>query len=84
MIGERIRRVAAAGLVIGALLGVAMVINLFIAATVGTLIPLGLKRTGVDPALASTVFITTFTDVGGFLSWLGLATAYLRMTGQTG
>ncbi|HTM03395.1 MAG TPA: magnesium transporter [Vicinamibacterales bacterium] len=70
--------------VIGALLGVAMVINLFIAATVGTLIPLGLKRTGIDPALASTVFITTFTDVGGFLSWLGLATAYLRMTGQTG
>jgi magnesium transporter len=69
---------------IGALLGVAMVINLFIAATVGTLIPLGLKRGGIDPALASTVFITTFTDVGGFLSWLGLATAYLRMTGQTG
>jgi magnesium transporter len=70
--------------IIGALLGVAMVINLFVAATVGTLIPLGLKAAGVDPALASTVFITTFTDVGGFLSWLGLATGYLRMTGKAG
>ena len=69
---------------IGVLLGVAMIINLFVAATAGTLVPLGLKALNVDPALASTVFITTFTDVAGFASFLGLATMYLRMTGQGG
>jgi magnesium transporter len=69
---------------IGVLLGIAMVINLFVAATAGTLIPLGLKAAGIDPALASTVFITTFTDVAGFASFLGLATMYLRMTGKAG
>ena len=69
---------------IGLLLGIAMVINLFVAATAGTLIPLGLKAMGIDPALASTVFITTFTDVCGFASFLGLATMYLRMSGQPG
>ena len=52
-----------------------MVINMFIAATAGTLIPLGLRALKVDPALASSVFITTLTDVFGFLSFLGLATA---------
>ncbi|MBM3777751.1 MAG: magnesium transporter, partial [Acidimicrobiia bacterium] len=67
--------------VIGLVLGVAMVINLFVAATAGTLIPLGLKAVRVDPALASTVFITTFTDVAGFASFLGLAALYLRMAG---
>lgn len=64
---------------IGVLLGVAMVINLFVAAASGTLIPLGLKALRIDPALASTVFITTFTDVAGFASFLGLATIYLRV-----
>ena len=63
---------------IGVLLAAAMVINLFVAATAGTLIPLGLKAMKIDPALASTVFITTFTDVVGFASFLGLATLYLR------
>jgi magnesium transporter len=69
---------------IGMLLAAAMVINLFVAATAGTLIPLGLKAAGIDPALASTVFITTFTDVAGFASFLGLATVYLRMSGKAG
>lgn len=63
---------------IGALLAAAMVINLIVAAAAGTLIPLGLKALKVDPALASTVFITTFTDVAGFASFLGLATLLLR------
>jgi magnesium transporter len=67
---------------LGVLLGTAMVINLFVAATAGTLIPLGLKAAGIDPALASTVFITTFTDVAGFASFLGLASVYLRMSGK--
>ena len=63
---------------LGAILGMAMVINMFIAATAGTLIPLGLRAMKVDPALASSVFITTLTDVFGFLSFLGLATVFLR------
>ncbi len=63
---------------LGAILGAAMVINMFIAAVAGTLIPLGLRAANVDPALASSVFITTLTDVFGFLSFLGLATIFLR------
>jgi len=70
--------------VIGALLGVAMVFNLLVAAIAGTLIPLGLKALKIDPALASAVFITMFTDVAGFASFLGLATLYLRMSGKVG
>jgi magnesium transporter len=64
--------------VIGLLLFLAMIIDLFVAGAAGTLIPLGLKALKVDPALASTVFITTFTDVAGFASFLGLAALYLR------
>ena len=64
--------------VLGGVLAMAMVINMFIAATAGTLIPLGLRALKVDPALASSVFITTFTDVAGFASFLGLATVFLR------
>ena len=52
----------------------AMIINMFVAATAGTLVPLGLRAANVDPALASSVFITTLTDVFGFFSFLGLAT----------
>lgn len=55
-----------------------MVINMFVAATAGVLIPLGLRAAKVDPALASAVFITTMTDVFGFLSFLGLATVFAR------
>jgi magnesium transporter len=69
---------------VGLLLFSAMVINLFVAGAAGTLIPLGLKALKVDPALASTVFITTFTDVCGFAAFLGLATVYLRITGHPG
>jgi magnesium transporter len=64
--------------VLGGVLGLAMVINMFIAATAGTLIPLGLRALKIDPALASSVFITTFTDVAGFASFLGLATVFLK------
>jgi magnesium transporter len=63
---------------LGLVLGMAMLINLFVAATAGTLVPLGLKALKVDPALGSSVFITTFTDVVGFASFLGLATVFLR------
>jgi magnesium transporter len=59
--------------VLGAVLGMAMIINMFVAAAAGTLIPLGLRAAKIDPALASSVFITTMTDVFGFFSYLGLA-----------
>jgi magnesium transporter len=55
----------------------AMVINLVAAALAGTLIPLGLQRLRIDPAVSSTVFLTTVTDVVGFLAFLGLAAAFL-------
>jgi magnesium transporter len=69
--------------VLGAILAGAMLINMFVAATAGTLIPLGLRAANIDPALASSVFITTFTDVFGFLSFLGLATLFLRFLQTT-
>jgi magnesium transporter len=64
--------------VLGLVLGLAMVVNMFIAATAGTLIPLSLRALKVDPALASSVFITTLTDMFGFFSFLGLATLFIR------
>jgi magnesium transporter len=69
---------------LGIILALAMVINLFVAGLVGTLIPLGLKALKIDPALASAVFITTFTDVCGFASFLGLATLFTRYFQRAG
>jgi magnesium transporter len=54
-------------------LGIALIINLLIASFSGVLIPLGLKRLGIDPALSGAVILTTVTDIVGFLSFLGLA-----------
>ena len=64
--------------VLGVLLCAAMIINMFVAATAGTLIPLGLRAANIDPALASSVFITTMNDVAGFASFLGLATVFIK------
>ena len=64
---------AALGLVVMA----AMSINLIVAGVAGAFIPIVLDRLGVDPAVASSVFVTTFTDVCGFLLLLGMATAIL-------
>jgi len=58
---------------LGAVIAVAMVINLVVAALAGILIPVTLERFGVDPALASGTFVTTVTDVVGFFAFLGLA-----------
>ncbi|MEX2145374.1 MAG: magnesium transporter [Candidatus Spechtbacterales bacterium] len=63
---------------IAAVLGVAMVVNLVIAGFFGTLVPLIMHRLGKDPASSATVFITTATDVFGFLAFLGLAAALLE------
>ena len=62
---------------LGIVLGAAMIVNMFVAATAGTLIPLGLRAANIDPALASSVFITTLTDVFGFFAYLGLATLFV-------
>ena len=58
---------------LGLVLAVAMIINLFIAALAGAVIPLIMKSLGKDPATSATIFITTCTDVGGFFVFLGLA-----------
>src|SRR6478672_6784819 len=70
--------------VLGIVLCAAMIINMFVAATAGTLIPLSLRALKVDPALASSVFITTLTDVFGFLSFLGLGTLFVRYLHKAG
>jgi magnesium transporter len=58
-------------------IGVALVFNLFCAGLAGILVPLGLKKAGADPAVASSVFVTTVTDVIGFFAFLGLAALFL-------
>ncbi|OLB53925.1 MAG: magnesium transporter [Candidatus Rokubacteria bacterium 13_2_20CM_2_70_11] len=60
------------------ILGLALVFNMLVAAVVGTLIPIALKAFRIDPAIASSVIITTFTDVCGFFSFLGLATLLIK------
>jgi len=62
---------------LGAILAVAMIINMVAAGLAGIAIPIGLERIRVDPAIASSVFVTTVTDVVGFLAFLGIATLYL-------
>lgn len=59
---------------LGVVLGLAMITNQVVAALGGVLVPLGLQRLGLDPALASGTFVTTMTDVLGYLTFLGLAT----------
>ncbi|PWC88796.1 magnesium transporter [Azospirillum sp. TSH100] len=65
------------GPLIGVVIGLAMIINLVVAGLSGALIPLGLEKLGVDPAVSSAVFLTTVTDVVGFLAFLGLASVFL-------
>jgi magnesium transporter len=62
---------------LGVVLGLAMVGTLLVAAFMGTLVPLFLRFMKVDPALASSVFVTTATDVAGFLLFLGLGSVVL-------
>lgn len=62
---------------IGVVIGMALVGNMVVAGFAGVLIPIGLEKLGVDPALASGTFVTTMTDVFGFFSFLGLATLML-------
>ena len=64
-------------LMLGVVIGVAMLVNLIVAGVSGTLVPIVLDRLNVDPANVSAVFLTTITDVVGFLVFLGLAAAFL-------
>jgi magnesium transporter len=66
-----------ANLNLGLVIFMAMTGNLIIAGITGAGIPLLLKRVGIDPAIASSIIITTFTDVFGFLLLLGLASKLL-------
>jgi len=62
---------------LAAVIAIAMVINLACAGLAGILVPMGLKRFGADPAVSSSVFVTTVTDVVGFFAFLGLAAMVL-------
>lgn len=62
---------------LGVVLGIAMIANLFIAGLFGALVPFILKSMKIDPAIASTVFVTTATDIIGFFVFLGLGTILL-------
>ncbi len=62
-------------LTIGFIIASALLINLIVAAIAGTMLPVLLRARNIDPALAGSVILTTITDVVGFLSFLGLATA---------
>ena len=58
---------------LGIIIAAAMVINMLSAALAGIFVPLALERLDIDPALASSIFVTTVTDVVGFFTFLGLA-----------
>ena len=62
---------------LGFVIAAAMLLNLIIACLSGILIPLILDKTGIDPAIASTVLLTTITDIFGFFTFLGLGSIYL-------
>ena len=60
-------------IMLGVIVGAAMLGNMLVAGLAGSSVPLLLKRFGMDPAVSSAVFVTTFTDVLGFLIFLGMA-----------
>ncbi|MDD9928661.1 MAG: magnesium transporter [Rhodospirillaceae bacterium] len=64
-------------LLIGIVIGIAMILNLLVAGLAGILIPLAIDRAGADPAVGSSIVLTTVTDVLGFLCFLGLASVVL-------
>jgi len=61
---------------LGVIIAVAMIVNMFMAALSGILVPVVLEKIGIDPAVASSVFVTTVTDVVGFFAFLGLASIW--------
>jgi magnesium transporter len=63
--------------VLGVIVGAATLLNMICAGIAGVLVPLGINRLKIDPALASPVLVTTVTDSLGYLIYLGLATLIL-------
>jgi len=59
------------------LIAVSMILNMIVAGLFGIIIPVSLKKFNIDPAISSSVFVTTITDVIGFLSFLGLGAIFL-------
>ena len=68
-----------ANIVVGLLLFLAMIANMMIAGLIGSIMPLVLKRFKFDPAISSSIFVTASTDVGGFFTFLGLASIFMKM-----
>ncbi|MBT5186324.1 MAG: magnesium transporter [Kordiimonadaceae bacterium] len=66
-----------ANMALGGVMGAAMVVNIIMAGLAGILIPITLDKMDIDPALASSIFVTTITDVVGFFAFLGLAALVL-------
>ncbi|MEO6395857.1 MAG: magnesium transporter [Devosia sp.] len=66
---------------LGLVIGLAMIVNMIAAGSAGILIPLALNRLKIDPAIASSVFVTTVTDVVGFFGFLGFAAIWIRYFG---
>jgi len=62
---------------LGLVIAAAMTVNMIVAGLAGIVIPITLDRLDIDPAIASSVFVTTVTDVVGFFSFLGLAAWWL-------
>lgn len=62
---------------LGAIVGIAMMLNLIVAGFAGMAVPLTLRRIGVDPAIASSIFVTMITDAGSFIFVLGIATIFI-------
>ena len=58
------------------IIGISMILNMIVAGLFGILVPVSLKKLNIDPALASSVFVTTITDVIGFLSFLGIGSYF--------
>jgi magnesium transporter len=57
--------------------GAGIIMTILVASVVGVTVPIVLDRIGLDPAVASSVFVTTIADVFGFFAFLGLAAWYL-------
>lgn len=64
---------------LGLVIAMAIIINMFFAGLAGLLIPVVLEKLGVDPAIASSVFVTTVTDVVGFFAFLGIAALWFGL-----
>ena len=66
---------------IAVVIGISMILSMIIAGFAGAVIPIGLKAIGQDPATSSSIILTTVTDICGFLSFLGLASALSSVLG---